>query len=76
MITEKSFIDLLKEMLNTDVDIKLETDLLDIEEWDSFSMINFLALIEEKYNIKIEKADVIDAILVEDLYDALIKSAR
>ena len=45
------------------------TDLLDIDELDSFSAMSFLAMIEEKYGIKVEPFAIAEAILVEDLYE-------
>ena len=48
-----------------------DMDLLDIESWDSFSMVAFVVMAEEKYNVKVDKFSVAEAVLVEDLYDAV-----
>ena len=69
MISEAMFLNDLKEMLKSNEEISMETDLLDIEEWSSLSAMSFLAMAEEKYNKKIEPFQIAEAILVEDLYD-------
>ena len=69
MITTEIFINDFKALLSSDAEITLDTDLLDIDEWDSFSAMSFLAMIEEKYGIKVEPFAIAEAILVEDLYE-------
>lgn len=69
MIKEDVFLKDLKVLLSTTEDIGMDTDLLDIDNWDSFSAMSFLAMIEEKYGIKVEPFAIAEAILVEDLYE-------
>ncbi len=71
MISEEQFINDLQVMLKTEEVITMDMDLLDIESWDSFSMVAFVAMAEEKYNVKVDKFSVAEAVLVEDLYDAV-----
>ena len=71
MISEEQFINDLQIMLKTEEVITMDMDLLDIESWDSFSMVAFVAMAEEKYNVKVDKFSVAEAVLVEDLYDAV-----
>lgn len=71
MVTREQFLEDFKELLSTKEEIGMETDLLDIDEWDSFSAIHFLSLIEEKYGVKAEPFAVAEAIFVEDLYNIL-----
>lgn len=71
MISEEQFINDLQVMLKTEEVITMDMDLLDIESWDSFSMVTFVAMAEEKYNVKVDKFSVAEAVLVEDLYDAV-----
>ena len=47
MIDEKQFLKNLKDMLESDEEIEMDTDLMDIENWDSFSMMSFIAMAEE-----------------------------
>lgn len=76
MISKEDFLRDFKELLSINNDITFDTDLLDIVEWDSFSAVSFLAMAEEKYNIKIEPFSVAEAIFVEDLYNALKNSIK
>lgn len=71
MISEEQFINDLQVMLKTEEVITMDMDLLDIESWDSFSMVAFVVMAEEKYNVKVDKFSVAEAVLVEDLYDAV-----
>lgn len=73
MVSEKQFLKDLKVFLSTELDIDLDTDLLDIDEWDSFSAISFLAMIEDKYGVKAEPFTVAEAIFVEDLYSLVCR---
>ena len=74
MITEKQFLKDLKDFLSTVNEIQMDTDLLDIEEWDSLSAVSLLVMIEEKYNIKVEPFAIAEAISVEDLYNIIAKN--
>lgn len=71
MITEDRFIMDLQDLLRTDTNISLGTDILDIDEWDSFSAVAFIAMVDEKYGIKVDRFLVADAVIVEDLYVAV-----
>ncbi|MCR5339894.1 MAG: hypothetical protein K6E60_00965 [Saccharofermentans sp.] len=68
MVSEEQFIKDLKELLSTDKDIDMNTDLLEIDEWDSLSSAAFLVMINENYGIYAEPFSVAEAIFVEDLY--------
>lgn len=68
MVTEQQFLQDLSEMLGGEA-LLMETDLLDVEEWDSFSKVDFLALAEERYGAILPKFDVAVAESVRDLYN-------
>lgn len=74
MISKEQFISDLQAMLKSDEEITIDMDLLDIEAWDSFSMVAFLAMVDEKYNVKLDKFTVAEAVLVEDLYDSVVNT--
>ena len=67
MTTEEQFLRALSEMLG-DETITMETDLLDVESWDSFSKADFLALAEADYGVVLPKFDVAAAESVRSLY--------
>lgn len=68
MISEEKFLNDLKEALSINTEVRMDTDLLDLEGWDSFSAMAFISMIDEKYGIKAEPFVVAEAIFVEDLY--------
>lgn len=72
MVTKENFLKDFKGLLACDGDIQLEMDLLDIDEWDSFSAISFLNMIKEKYNVEAEPFAIAEAVLVEDLYNVVV----
>ena len=76
MISQEQFIHDLQNMLKTDEELTIDMDLLDIEAWDSFSMVAFIAMAEEKYQVKLDKFTVAEAVLVEDLFDAVLNASK
>ncbi|MCR5685457.1 MAG: hypothetical protein K6G81_08595 [Lachnospiraceae bacterium] len=68
MVSKEQFLEDFKRSLNIKTDITLDTDLLDIDEWSSFSMVLFISMVEEKYGIKAEPFCVAEAVFLEDLY--------
>lgn len=71
MVTESQFLVDLQGMLDRNSSISMDMDLLDIEEWDSFSKAVFIAAAEQQYHIKVERFAVAMAETVADLYNAL-----
>lgn len=68
-MSKEEFIDDLKELLSSDSDISLTTDLFDIDEWNSCSAMGFIDLFETKYNKKIDVFSIAEAVYVEDLFN-------
>lgn len=65
----EKFIERIAEMLDTDRIIDQNTLLSDIEEWDSLSVISFLAMVDIKYQKVLSEDDVIKAKSIQDLYN-------
>lgn len=74
MLNEKEFLNDLKGMLKANEDIEMDTDLMDVENWDSFSMMSFIVMAEEKYGAKFEPFAIAGAVLVEDLYNIVVET--
>ncbi len=62
------FIEKMSDLLDTEIKISLETNLSDIEEWDSLSFVAFLAMGNASYNKRISPDDVKSAKTIGDLY--------
>ncbi len=71
MVTQEQFLNDFKELLSREDEIQMDQDLLDIDEWDSFSAISFLNMIKEKYQIEAKPFAIAEAVLVEDLYNVI-----
>lgn len=71
MVTQEQFLNDFKELLSREDEIQMDQDLLDIDEWDSFSAISFLNMIKEKYHIEAKPFAIAEAVLVEDLYNVI-----
>ena len=67
MVTEEQFLADVSAMLGGEA-LSMKTQLLDVEAWDSFSKVDFLALAEEQYGVNLPKFDVAVAETVRDLY--------
>ena len=67
---EQKFLTLMQEeVLDTDVEISMDMNLNDIEEWDSLSVVSFIATANTSFGKKVARQDVLAAVTVLDLYD-------
>lgn len=69
MISKEQFVKDFRELLSVSGEITMDTDLLDINEWDSFSAMSFITMIENKYKVEVEPFFIAEAVLLEDLYN-------
>jgi acyl carrier protein len=53
--------------------IQHETKFRDIEEWSSLMALSIIAMVDEKYNVKIKGDDIRNSQTFEDLYN-IVKS--
>lgn len=76
MVTQEQFLEDFKVLLSCESDIQMDKDLLEIDEWDSFSAISFLNMIKEKYQVEAKPFAIAEAVLVEDLYNIVMKLSK
>lgn len=76
MVLKEQFLFDMKKMLETDEKIDMDTDLLDIDAWNSLSMMAFIAMVEENYSVRVENFSVAEAVLVEDLFDIVAQNVN
>lgn len=74
-MTEKDFLAELTDLMDTEDEIVMETNLSDVEEWDSLSRVAFMALAATKGGGKVTPMEVKEAQKVRDLYELLTRSA-
>ena len=65
------FLTTLKDMMDTEADLTLETKLSEVEEWDSLSLVTFLSYCNAKLNRPVEPEELKSAQTVNDLYKLL-----
>ncbi len=66
------FIKKMKEdVLDTEMDIQMDTMLHDVEEWDSLSFVIFIAMAKTTYDRKVDRHAVAQAQSIRDLFDLL-----
>lgn len=66
---QQHFLDILSDLLNVEVRLALDTNLKDIEEWDSLGHIMFLVTVMEKTGKKIEPEKLKKVRTVRELYN-------
>ena len=63
------FLNKMKEdILDTEMDVTMETKLADIEEWDSLGVVSFIAMAKAVCGKKVERTAIINAKTLQDLY--------
>ena len=67
-MTQSEFIEKMVDILDFDGDLQMNTTLNDLDEWDSLSILSFLAEMGQYAKGSINAADVKKAKTIEDLY--------
>lgn len=65
------FMEKMADLLDCENEITMNSVLNDIEEWDSLSIVSFLAMANTYNKRKIEPAKIREAVTVRDLYDLM-----
>ncbi len=66
---EREFLNMMEEILNVETELKMDTALEDIEEWDSLAYIMFQSCAARKRHNIIDTLDLKKAKTISDLYD-------
>ena len=70
-MSEHEFLGKMEDILDTDVDISLDSKLADFEDWDSIAFVSFLSLAVTVTKRRIAPDEVKSAVTVGDLYKLL-----
>ena len=70
-MNEEIFIEKMMDILDAEEEITMDTQLDDIEEWDSLSVVSYVAMANTACGKKIESKTVREAETVRDLYELL-----
>ena len=71
-MNEKDFLDKFIDLTDTEDVVEMTTDLNTLEEWDSLSVISFIAMANANYGIKLKLENVKAALTVADLYKLFV----
>lgn len=66
----EKFIDLLKEALEREDEVRMEDKFRDYDEWSSIAYLSIIAFMDDEYDTQIEEADFKKLRTVQDLYNA------
>lgn len=70
-MTEEIFLEKMTEILDAEDEVTMATELDSLEEWDSLSVVSYVAMANAACGRKIEVKKVRDAVTLQDLYDML-----
>lgn len=70
-MTEKLFLERMTDILDAEEDVSMDMQLDDIEEWDSLSVVSYVAMANTACGKKVNVKDVREAETMRDLYDLL-----
>lgn len=70
-MTEELFLEKMADILDAEDEISMDTQLDDIEEWDSLSVVSYVAMSNTACGKKVNVKDVREAETIQDLYDLL-----
>ena len=69
----EKFIDLLREALEREGEIKMEDNFRDYDEWNSLAYLSIIAFLDDEYDVQIEEAEFKLLKTVQDIYNAVSK---
>lgn len=71
-MNEQEFLSELDEILNTEENLTMDTELDTLEEWDSLSALMFQSLVFNRTKTALKPTDLKNAKTVRDLYSFVI----
>lgn len=70
-MTEELFLEKMTDILDAEEEISMDMQLDDIEEWDSLSVVSYVAMANTACGKKVNVKEVREAETIRDLYDLL-----
>lgn len=68
-MSKEDFLERMTDILDVEEDISLTTNLVELEEWDSLSIISYVALVNTSFGKKVDIKEVRMAVSIGDLYN-------
>lgn len=74
-MTEQDKLAMLEDLLEVDEGtLKPETMLVDVEEYDSMSMLSLIVMMQDEFNVNLKSADVKGFQTVGDILERMVES--
>ena len=70
-MTKENFLERMTDILDVEDEISFDTNLVELEEWDSLSIVSYVAMANAACGKKVEVKRVREAVTIQDLYDLL-----
>ena len=70
-MTEELFLEKMADILDAEDDVTMDAVLADFEEWDSLSVVSYVAMANTSCGKKVNVKDVREAETIQDLYNLL-----
>ena len=66
-MNRETFLESIVEVLQTEDEINFDTELADLDEWDSLSAMAIIAFLDKNFGVKATISDVKTFVTVEDI---------
>lgn len=70
-MTKEIFLERMADILDVEDEITLDTNLSELDEWDSLSIISYVAMANAACGKKVDVKIVREAVTIQDLYNLL-----
>ena len=70
-MTKETFLEKMADILDAEEEISFDTELSGLEEWDSLSIVSYIAMANASSGMKVDVKKVREAVTIGDLYDLL-----
>ena len=68
---KETFLAKMADILDAEEEISFDTELSGLEEWDSLSIVSYIAMANASCGMKVDVKKVREAVTIGDLYDLL-----
>lgn len=70
-MTKEIFLERMADILDVEDEITLDTNLSELDEWDSLSIVSYVAMANAACSKKVDVKSVREAVTIQDLYNLL-----
>lgn len=70
-MTKEIFLERMADILDVEDEITLDTNLSELDEWDSLSIVSYVAMANAACGKKVDVKSVREAVTIQDLYNLL-----